>query len=82
MSYCGACGSFFYPDCPRRREGLCIPSLNPFEQQIVEAQAAVVAANAEIHATVLRADGLTSLAEKVEMIAATLSRLFEEPGAP
>lgn len=48
MSYCGACGNFYFADCPRRPDGLCSPAPNPHEERIARLMAMSVACAAEI----------------------------------
>lgn len=47
MSYCGACGKFFSPGCPRAAEGLCTPAPNPYEMQAAALLAQAMAIFAE-----------------------------------
>lgn len=54
-----------------------MPAVNPHEQKIVEAMAAVVTAKAYIHAADLRAHGFTSQAESLEAIGASLAHIFD-----
>lgn len=47
MSYCGACGRFYWPGCPRRVDGVCVPAANPYEEAAVDRFASAVAVFAE-----------------------------------
>lgn len=48
--YCGHCGCFYSPGCPRRPDGVCQPAPNPHDEQHVKALAAIAEANASIAA--------------------------------
>jgi hypothetical protein len=78
MSYCGTCGSFYSPECPHRRDGGCQPAVNPFEQKIVEARAAIVAAEASIMAAHLVSYGQIMPANELLAIASELTHIFDE----
>ena len=48
MSYCGTCGCFYWPECPRRPDGGCHPAPNPHDEKHVAALAAITVAGAEL----------------------------------
>lgn len=52
MSYCGSCGSFYWPGCPRRPDGVCTPAPNPHDEAHADKLARVAALNAEVAAMV------------------------------
>jgi hypothetical protein len=54
MSYCGACGNFYFPDCPRRADGTCAPAANPFDVRLAEIRFLTVMA--EISLSAMRAE--------------------------
>ncbi len=54
MSYCGACGLFYFPDCPRRPDGMCTPASNPFEVRLAEIRFMTVMA--EVALAAMRAE--------------------------
>ena len=70
--YCGRCGMFYWPQCPNRPEGGCQPAVNPYDMQIVEAQARVVIASA----LVAMANSFDPLTEnRMAKVVADLKRL-------
>lgn len=48
MSYCGACGSFYWPECPRRGDGVCAPAPNPHDEAHADKLARIAGLNAEV----------------------------------
>lgn len=54
MSYCGACGGFYSPECPRRADAVCSPAPKPHEELHVLAMAAIAVANATVAGMVSR----------------------------
>lgn len=71
MSYCGTCGGFFRPDCPQG-PGSCCPAVNPFEMEVVRAQARITISNATIVAADATLKGQLELAKALERMALAL----------
>lgn len=70
MSYCGVCGTFYNPTCPRWPQ--CAPAPNPHEAEIAAAMADTVALAAQAAALTghpANHDPLQNIAEQARMLA-------------